>query len=118
MRSVTRRLRTLGVDLPPVDTLGASALLAQLRVAVAGDLDRVVRCVRLSGYVNSTPEFAALDDVVDGASDLFVEVFGRKGRHSRLVVAVNALRGGAAVQVDAVFEIRSRELRMGVRGLA
>ncbi len=80
-------------------------LLAQLKAACGGDLDRVVRCVKLGGFVASTPDFTDQPKVVNGASDLMVEVFGDKGRHARFAVGMAALPFGVAVEVDAVFEI-------------
>ena len=79
-------------------------ILAQLRAA-AGDLDRVKRCVRLGGFVNSTPDFTDQPKVLNGASDLMVEVFGDAGRHARAAVGCPALPLGVAVEVDAVFEL-------------
>ncbi len=98
--------------------LCALNLLAQLLVAVGGDLDRVVRCVRLAGYVNSTPEFRSQAEVVDGASDLFLELFGDGARHVRIAVGVSALPDDSAVEVEAAFETRSPFPWVGVRGLA
>ena len=86
--------------------LCALNLLAHLRAAVGGDLDRVVRCVRVAGYVNSTPDFVAQSQVINGASDLFVEVFGEAGSHTRMAVGVCALPYDVAVEVEAVFEVR------------
>jgi enamine deaminase RidA (YjgF/YER057c/UK114 family) len=85
--------------------LCALNLIAHLRVALAGDLDRVVRCVRISGYVNSLPDFVAQSQVLNGASDLFVEVFGEAGRHTRMAVGVSALPYDVAVEVEAIFEV-------------
>jgi len=81
-------------------------LLAHLRAALDGDLDRVQRTVRLAGYVNSTPDFTAQSQVMNGASDLFVEVLGEAGRHTRMAVGVNALPYDVAVEVEGVFEVR------------
>lgn len=86
--------------------LCALNLLAHLRRAVDGDLGRVVRCVRIAGYVNSVPEFVGQSQVINGASDLFVEVFGEAGRHTRMAVGVSALPYDVAVEVEAVFEVR------------
>lgn len=86
--------------------LCALNLIAHVREALDGDLDRVVGCVRVAGYVNSTPDFTAQPQVVNGASDLFVEVFGDVGRHTRMAVGVSALPYDAAVEVEAVFEVR------------
>jgi enamine deaminase RidA (YjgF/YER057c/UK114 family) len=81
-------------------------LLAQLRAACGGNLDRVRRVVRLGGFVNATPQFNDAPRCVNGASDLMVEVFGSKvGSHARFAVGVASLPGGAAVEVDGTFEI-------------
>jgi len=81
-------------------------LLAHLRVALAGDLDRVVQTVRLAGYINSTPDFTAQSQVMNGASDLLAEVLGAAGRHARMAVGVSALPYDVAVEVEAVFEVK------------
>jgi enamine deaminase RidA (YjgF/YER057c/UK114 family) len=81
-------------------------LLAQAKRALDGDLDRIVRVVRLGGFVNAMPGFGDQPQVVNGASDLMVEVFGDAGRHARTAVGVGSLPGGTAVEVDAVFEVR------------
>jgi enamine deaminase RidA (YjgF/YER057c/UK114 family) len=86
--------------------LCALNLLAQARVALDGDLDRVTRCVRIAGYVNSTPEFSGQSQVINGASDLFVQVLGEAGRHTRMAIGVAALPYGVAVEVEAVLEVR------------
>lgn len=80
-------------------------VLAQLKSAV-GDLDTVVRCVRLGGFINATPDFAPLPQIMNGASDLMVEVFGDAGRHVRSTVGVAELPFDCAVEVEAIFEIR------------
>ena len=85
--------------------LCALNLLAHLRTALDGDLDRVARCVRIAGFVNSVPEFTGQSQVINGASDLFVEVFGEAGRHTRMAVGVSALPYDVAVEVEAVFEV-------------
>lgn len=79
-------------------------LLAQARAAV-GDLDHIRHCVRINGFVNSTADFAQQPQVINGCSDLLVDVLGDAGRHSRVAVGVAALPGSAAVEVDAIFEI-------------
>ncbi len=81
-------------------------LIAQLRQALDGDLDRLVRVVRVGGFVNSTPDFVEQPQVVNGASNLFVEVFGDAGRHARTAVGTNVLPFDLAVEVEAVFEVR------------
>lgn len=85
--------------------LCALNVLTQLKAACAGDLDKVVRCVRLTGFVNSDPNFTEQPQVVNGASDLMTEVFGDRGRHVRTAVGVTALPTDAAVEVEAIFEI-------------
>jgi enamine deaminase RidA (YjgF/YER057c/UK114 family) len=85
--------------------LCALNILAQLRAACGGDLDRVTRCVQLRGFVNCTPDFTDMPQIVNGASDLMVEVFGDAGRHARAAVGTNALPAGVAVEVEAVFAI-------------
>lgn len=78
-------------------------LLAQLKNAL-GDLDRVARVMRLGGFINSAPGFTDGPKVMNGASDLIVEVFGEKGRHARTTVGVSALPADAAVEVEGLFE--------------
>jgi enamine deaminase RidA (YjgF/YER057c/UK114 family) len=85
--------------------LCAINIIAQLKAACAGDLDRVRRIVRLGGFVNSTPEFGDQPKVINGASDLMVAVFGDAGRHCRAAVSAGALPLGVAVEIDAVAEI-------------
>jgi len=79
-------------------------ILAQLKAAL-GDLDKVVRVVRLGGFINSAPGFTEGPKVMNGASDLMVEVFGDKGRHARSTVGVAALPADAAVEVEGQFEV-------------
>ena len=80
-------------------------LISHLKSACGGDLDRVTRCLKLGGFVQGTPDFTAAPMVVNGASDLMVDVFGNAGRHARFAVAVACLPLDSAVEVDAVFEI-------------
>jgi enamine deaminase RidA (YjgF/YER057c/UK114 family) len=84
--------------------LCAVNVIAQLKAAL-GDLDRVVRCVRLGGFINSAPDFTGQPAAMNGASDLVVAVFGDKGRHARSTIGVAALPLGAAVEVEALFEV-------------
>jgi enamine deaminase RidA (YjgF/YER057c/UK114 family) len=79
-------------------------LLAQIKAAL-GDLDKVVRVVRLGGFVNSAPDYFDGPKVLNGASDLMVAAFGDKGRHARTTVGVSSLPSDAAVEVDGVFEV-------------
>lgn len=86
--------------------LCALNLIAQFKAACEGDLDRVVRVVRLGGFVNAGLAFTEIPQVINGASDLMVEVFGDKGRHARSAVGCAVLPLNAAVEVDAVIEVK------------
>jgi enamine deaminase RidA (YjgF/YER057c/UK114 family) len=79
-------------------------ILAQAKAAV-GDLDKIVRCVRLGGFINAAPGFFTIPAVMNGASDFLVEVLGDKGRHARSTVGVAELPLNSAVEVEAMFEI-------------
>ncbi len=81
-------------------------LIAQLKAACAGDLDRLVRVVKLSGFVNATPDFTEHPAVINGASDLMVAVFGDAGRHARAAVGCGSLPLDVSVEVEGLFEIR------------
>lgn len=83
----------------------AISLLSQVKKACGGDLSRVTRLVKLTGFVNSTPDFTDQPKVINGASDFMVEVLGDKGRHARAAVSANSLPLGVAVEIDAIFEI-------------
>jgi enamine deaminase RidA (YjgF/YER057c/UK114 family) len=85
--------------------LCAINVLAQAKAAL-GDLDRIVRCVRLGGFINAEPGFTAVPAIMNGASDLMVAVLGDAGRHARSTIGVAVLPLGAAVEVEALFEIR------------
>lgn len=85
--------------------LCAINLLAQAKAAL-GSLDRITRCVRLGGFINATPDFDALPVVMNGASNLMVEVLGDAGRHARSTVGMAQLPLSAAVEVEAMFEVR------------
>jgi len=96
------------VDAPTAKTaarLCGINLLAQMKAACEGDLERVVRVVKLGGFVQAGPGFFEIPQVVNGCSDLMVEVFGDKGRHARSAVGVYRLPMNFAVEVDAVVEI-------------
>jgi len=80
-------------------------LLAALRLACGGDLDRVACCVRVGGFVQANPGFPSVPKVIDGASELFIGLFGERGRHARTAIGVATLPGNAAVEVDAIFEL-------------
>lgn len=81
------------------------SLLAQARAALGGDLGRVVRVVKLTGFVNSTPDFTDQPKVINGCSDLMVAVFGEAGRHARAAVSAPALPLGVAVEIEAVLQV-------------
>jgi enamine deaminase RidA (YjgF/YER057c/UK114 family) len=81
-------------------------LLAWLAVVVEDDPSRVVRCVRLGGFVNCVPEFTEQPKIINGASDLIVAVLGDAGRHARTAVGAPSLPFDVAVEIDAIFEIR------------
>lgn len=85
--------------------LCAINILAQLHAALDGQMDKVVGCVRLGGFVNASPTFAEHPKVINGASDLMVEVFGDAGRHARAAVGCASLPRQVAVEVDAIFEV-------------
>lgn len=85
--------------------LCALNILAQARAAL-GSLDRIGQVVRLTGFVNAAPEFTDHPQVLNGASDLMVEVLGEQGRHTRVAVGVSSLPLGCAVEVDAVILVR------------
>ena len=100
----------LGADLSVADgadaaTACAVSLLAQLKAACGGDLDRVVRVVKLVGFVNSTADFTDQPKVINGASDFMVEVLGDIGRHARSAVSAASLPFGVAVEIEGIFEI-------------
>ncbi|HPE24092.1 RidA family protein [Albidovulum sp.] len=101
----------LGADLA-VDAGAAAAkrcgmsLLAQARAACGGDLDRVVRVVKLTGFVNSTADFTDQPKVINGCSDFLVEVLGDAGRHSRSAVSAPSLPLGVAVEIEAIFQVK------------
>lgn len=82
----------------------AMNMLAQLKSALDGDLDRVVRIVKLLGFVNSAPGFGDQPKVINGASDFLVDVFGDKGRHARSAVGAS-LPFGVAVEIEGIFEV-------------
>lgn len=81
-------------------------LLAQVRAACDGDLERLVRVVKLTAFVNSTAEFGQQPQVVNGCSDFLVEVLGDKGRHARSAVSAASLPFGVAVEIEGIFQIR------------
>lgn len=102
-------LGRIGESLSVEDGMAAARLcglnlISQVRAALEGDLDRITRVVKLGGFVNGTPEFTDHPKVLNGASDLMVEVFGDAGKHTRSAVGVEALPLGVSVEVDGIFE--------------
>lgn len=102
---------TVGVDVTPEQAAGAARLcglnlIAQIKAACDGDLNRVVRIVKLGGFVQAGPDFEAIPAVINGCSDLMVQVFGDAGKHARSAVGVYKLPLGFAVEIDAIVEIR------------
>lgn len=83
----------------------ALSLLAQVRAACGGDLSKLVRVVKLTGFVNSTPDFTDQPKVINGASDTLVAVFGDAGRHARSAVSAASLPLGVAVELEGIFEV-------------
>ncbi len=101
---------TLGDDLEVEAGIAAAracglALIAQLRAACEGDLTRLRRVVKLTGFVNCAPDFTDQPKVVNGCSDLMVAVFGEAGRHARAAVGAPSLPLGVAVEIEGIFEI-------------
>jgi enamine deaminase RidA (YjgF/YER057c/UK114 family) len=86
--------------------LCALNVLSVLKVACEGDLDRVVQCLKVTVFVNATPDYDKQPEIANGASDLFAAVFGDAGKHARAAVGVGSLPRGVAVEVDAIFEIK------------
>lgn len=83
----------------------AIGLLAQLKSACGGDIDRLVRVVKLTGFVNSTADFTQQPAVINGASDFLVQALGDKGRHARSAVSAASLPFGVAVEIEGIFEV-------------
>lgn len=84
----------------------AISLLAQLKAACGGEIERLVRVVKLVGFVNSTTDFGDQPKVVNGASDFLVAALGDKGRHARSAVSAASLPFGVAVEIEAIFQIK------------
>lgn len=102
----------VGKDITPEEGRKAAQIcalniLSQVGAALGGDWNRVVRCVKLCGFVNCTPDFDGHPAVVNGASDLMVAVLDEKGKHARCAVGAPSLPMNVAVEIDAVFEIKT-----------
>ena len=101
---------TLGEDMDTAAGAAAAkacaiSLLAQVKAACGGDIDRLVRVLKLAAFVNSTADFTEQPQVVNGASDFLVEALGDKGRHARSAVSAPSLPLGVAVEIEGIFEI-------------
>jgi len=81
------------------------SIVAHVKNACGGDLDKVKSCIKLTGYVNSTDDFKDQPKIINGASDIIAKIFDKKGEHTRAAVSVNSLPLGVAVEVDAIFEL-------------
>ena len=100
----------LGADTDTADGAAAArrcaiSLLAQVKAACGGDLDRLVRVIKLTGFVNSTADYTDQPKVVNGASDFLVEALGEAGHHSRSAVSAASLPLGVAVEIEGIFQI-------------
>jgi len=100
----------LGKDLSLEDGQQASKLcliniLAQAKKAMNGDLDKIKNCIKITGFVNSSSDFTDQPKVINPASEILSNVFGENGKHTRAAVSTNSLPLGAAVEIDAIFEI-------------
>ena len=100
----------VGKDLTTDDAYKAAercglSIVAHVKNACEGDLDKIKTCIKLTGYVNSTEDFEDQPKIINGASDIIAKIFEKKGDHTRAAVSVNSLPLGVAVEVDAIFEL-------------
>ena len=86
--------------------LSALNMLAQAKLALDGDLDRIQRIVKLTGFVNAMPNFTDIPHVVNGASELFLDIFGEAGRHARTAVGVAVMPFDVAIEVEGIFAVK------------
>ena len=101
----------IGVDLNIEDGYTAAercalSIISQAKKACNGDLSKIKKCIKLTGYVNSSNEFKDQPKVINGASDMISKIFGENGKHSRAAVSCNSLPLGVCVEVDAIFELK------------
>ena len=80
-------------------------IIAQAKKAMDGDLNKIKKCIKITGFVNSTDNFVDQPKIINGASDIIAKIFVKKGEHTRAAVSVNSLPLGVAVEIDAIFEI-------------
>ena len=83
--------------------LSALCMLSQAKIALDGDLNRIKRILKLNGFVNATPDFTEIPQVVNGASELFIDIFGDAGRHARTAVGVAVMPFDVAIEVEGTF---------------
>ena len=107
--SKVKYIGKVGTDVTVDDALAAAKLcginlLAQLKIACEGNLDLVIRCVQLSGFVNANGDFSEHPKIINGCSDLMMDVFGEKGKHSRIAVGSSSLPLNASVEIGGIFE--------------
>jgi|TARA_B110000211_G_C13991217_1_gene514108 enamine deaminase RidA (YjgF/YER057c/UK114 family) len=100
----------IGADLSMVQGKEAAILctlniLAQIKDACGGKLDKIKSCIKITGYINSTEDFKDQPKILNASSELISNIFGQNGLHARVAVSVNALPLGAAVEIDAIFEV-------------
>ena len=101
---------TVGKDLNTDEAYQAAkrcclSIITQAKNACGGDLSKIKSCIKLTGFVNSTNTYTEQPKVINGASDLIVEIFGTAGMHTRAAVSTNSLPLGVAVEIDAIFEL-------------
>ena len=80
-------------------------IVSQVKSACEGDLDKVKNCIKITGFVNSKDDFVDQPKIINGASELLVKIFGESGKHARAAISVNSLPLGAAVEIEAIFEV-------------
>ncbi len=100
----------VGIDLDTNQAYSAAkrcglSIISQAKEACGGDLSKIKNCIKLTGFVNSSDDFIEQPNVINGASDLMVAVFGDRGSHTRAAVSTNSLPLGVSVEIDAIFEI-------------
>ena len=86
--------------------LCAINIIAQVKKACSGDLEKISSCIKLTGFVNSSDEFIDQPKIINGASELISAVFGENGKHTRAAISVNSLPLGVSVEIDAIFELK------------
>ncbi|MES5100977.1 RidA family protein [Agrobacterium sp. BA1120] len=109
-----RYLGKVGATISTEDAVEAAALaalnvVAQLSLATGGDLSKVTDIIKVSGFVNCTPDFIDVSAVINGASDLLVSVFGDRGRHARFAIGVTSLPRGVSVEIEAIARLSKAE---------